>query len=74
VLSEVLTPGHEGVTFNEPGELATLLVALATADLSVVPRFAASRTWLAAHPAERWQAHWDGAAKTILQGAPSVAF
>jgi beta-1,4-mannosyltransferase len=74
VLGEVLTSGHEGVTFNEPGELSTLLIALATADLSTVPRFAASRTWLSANPAERWQAQWDGAAKTILHRAPSVAF
>ena len=63
VLSEVLTAGHEGVTFGEPGELATLLVALATADFSSVPKFAAARTWLAANPAERWQEHWDETAQ-----------
>ena len=34
VLSEVLTPGHEGVTFHEPGQLESILLALATADLS----------------------------------------
>jgi beta-1,4-mannosyltransferase len=66
VLTEVLTPGHEGVTFGEPGELATLLVALATGDLSTVPKYAAARAWLAAHPAERWQEHWDRAAKPVL--------
>ena len=51
VLSEVLTPGHEGVTFRDPGELASLFVALARADLGKVPQFAAARTWLAANPA-----------------------
>ena len=42
VLTEVLSSGHEGVTFGEPGELATLLSALAAADLSAVPKFAAA--------------------------------
>jgi beta-1,4-mannosyltransferase len=66
VLTEVLTAGHEGVTFSEPGELAALFVALATADLSTVPKFAAARTWLAAHPAERWQEHWERTARSVL--------
>ena len=62
VLSEVLTPGHEGVTFSEPGALATLLTALATADLSSVPQFVAARQWLTQHPAERWLDHWRASA------------
>ena len=66
VLTEVLTPGHEGVTFGEPGELAAVIVALATADLAAVPKFAASRTWLAAHPAERWSETWQQTAKPVL--------
>lgn len=66
VLSEVLTPGHEGVTFHEPGQLSALLLALATADLSATPAFAASRAWLAANPADRWQAEWDRSAKSVL--------
>ena len=66
VLGEVLTPGHEGITFHEPGQLATVLLALATADLSLAPAFAAARTWLAAHPSERWQDHWDRTAKNVL--------
>lgn len=65
VLGEVLTPGHEGVTFHEPGQLATVLMALATADLSAVPAFAASRTWLAANPSERWDEQWTRAATTL---------
>jgi beta-1,4-mannosyltransferase len=68
VLTEVLRPGHEGVTFNEPGELATLFVALATADLSAVPKLAAARTWLAANAPERWQHHWDDRARGVLRG------
>ena len=66
VLNEVLTPGHEGMTFNDPGELAATLIALARADLSSVPRFAASRAWLAANPPERWEDHWLAVAKPIL--------
>lgn len=66
VLSEVLTPGHEGVTFGEPGELAVVIVAIATADLTAVPKFAASRAWVAAHPAERWNEAWQQTAKPLL--------
>jgi beta-1,4-mannosyltransferase len=61
VLSEVLTPGHEGVTFHEPGQLASILLALATADLSTIPAFAAARAWLAGNPAERWETQWQRA-------------
>jgi beta-1,4-mannosyltransferase len=66
VLAEVITPGHEGVLFRDPGELSALLLALATADLSNVPQFAASRAWLAAHPAERWEPQWNEKAQPIL--------
>ena len=66
VLSEVLTPGREGVIFHEPGQLAATLLALATADFSGSPEFAASRTWLNANPAGRWQAEWDQKAKAVL--------
>jgi beta-1,4-mannosyltransferase len=61
VLSEVVTPGHEGMTFGEPGELASVLVAIASEDLSSVPSFSASRTWLATNPAERWHQQWEQA-------------
>jgi beta-1,4-mannosyltransferase len=67
VLNEVLTPGHEGVTFHEPGQLASLLLALATADLATVPAFAAARTWLAAHPSARWEDEWPRAASAFMQ-------
>jgi beta-1,4-mannosyltransferase len=66
VLTEVLTPGQEGMTFGEPGELAAVIVALATADLTAVPKFAAARGWLAAHPAERWADVWRQAAAPLL--------
>lgn len=69
VLSEVLTPGHEGVTFHEPGQLASVLLALATADLTTVPAFAAARTWLAANPSERWEDQWPRGASTLMQRA-----
>jgi beta-1,4-mannosyltransferase len=66
VLSEVLKPGQQGVLFHEPGALSNLLIALATADLNAVPLFAASRAWLAAHPAERWESEWAAKARPAL--------
>jgi beta-1,4-mannosyltransferase len=59
VLGEVLTPGREGITFRDPGELASLLVAIAHADLAKVPLFAQARTWLAEHAPERWESEWQ---------------
>ena len=67
VLNEVVTPGREGVTFRDPGELSAVLMALATADLSVVPKFAAARTWLAANPAERWEEQWQSRASAFVK-------
>jgi beta-1,4-mannosyltransferase len=66
VLGEVLISGQQGVMFHEPGGLAQLLVALATADLGAVPLFAASRTWLASNPPERWEPEWASKAQPIL--------
>jgi beta-1,4-mannosyltransferase len=66
VLGEVLTSGHEGVTFHEPGQLAALMRALATANLASTPAFASAREWLLANPAERWHEHWERAAKPVL--------
>jgi beta-1,4-mannosyltransferase len=66
VLGEVLRNGQEGITFRDPGELATLLIALATADLSTVPKFAASRLWLHANSPEHWEDHWQSRALPIL--------
>ncbi len=68
VLSEAVTPGHEGITFREPGELSAVLLALASADLASVPKFAAARTWLASNPPEHWEDHWTRA-RTVMLGA-----
>lgn len=65
VVSETITSGHEGVTFRDPGELSALLVALATADLTQIPKFAAARSWLAANPAPRWETQWQETAMPI---------
>jgi beta-1,4-mannosyltransferase len=66
VLGEVLETGKQGVTFRDPGQLATALVALATNDLESQPALTASRAWLAAHPAERWEEHWQAVAAPLL--------
>jgi beta-1,4-mannosyltransferase len=66
VLSEVLTSGKQGVTFHEPGGLAQLFTALATANLAAVPPFAAARAWLAANPPDRWEAEWAATARPVL--------
>jgi len=72
VLTEVLTPGHEGATFRDPGELAALLLALARGDLASVPKFASARSWLIANPVERWEQHWASVAAPALRApAPS---
>lgn len=69
VLNEVLRVGQEGVTFRDPGELATILVGLGTADLSVMPKFAESRAWLATQPARRWDDEWrEKAAPQLMIG------
>lgn len=66
VLGEVLTNGKEGVTFRDPGDLANLLVSVARRNATADSPLVRSRTWLAAHPAERWEEHCQGAAGPIL--------
>ncbi|MFN2444281.1 MAG: glycosyltransferase [Vicinamibacterales bacterium] len=73
VVGEVLTNGKEGVTFREPGELANVLVALATNDLSSVPAFAASREWLVTHPSEPWDEAWRRIAAPVLKATSERA-
>ena len=68
VLGEVLTNGKEGVTFRDPGDLANLLVSVARRSAAPDSPLARSRTWLAAHPAERWDEHWQATAGSILTG------
>ena len=59
VLSEVMTSGQEGVTFRDPGDLANVLVTVATGSNSPDSPLARSRAWLPQHPPERWSAQWD---------------
>lgn len=66
VLGEAVTNGKEGVTFRDPGELANLLVSVARRHAPADSALARSRAWLAAHPAERWEDHWQATAGSIL--------
>lgn len=66
VLAEAITPGREGITFRDPGELSAVLVALATANLAAVPAFAAARVWLAGHPPARWEEEWTSRASSLF--------
>ena len=62
VLGEVLTIGHEGVTFRDPGDLAGILARAATRTLDPGSPLGRSRAWLAEHPAQRWDEQWRSAA------------
>jgi beta-1,4-mannosyltransferase len=66
VLSEVMTSGENGVTFRDPGDLAKVLVTVATGADSPDSPLVRSREWLLRHPAERWSAQWDQAARPVL--------
>ena len=67
VLGEVMTPGHEGVTFRDPGDLATLLVAVAHAiDRRRIRRWVEAAPGSRQNPPERWDAQWDAAARPVL--------
>ena len=66
VLGEVLTTGKEGVTFRDPGDLAHLLVSIARGSAVPDSPLGRSRTWLAAHPSERWEDHWKATAGSLL--------
>jgi beta-1,4-mannosyltransferase len=70
VLGEVMTPGQEGVTFRDPGDLATLLVAVANRSIAADSTLAKSRAWLALHPPERWDEQWELAARPVLMASP----
>jgi beta-1,4-mannosyltransferase len=71
VLTEVLTNGHEGVRFGEPGELTTLFVAVATRDASPDSPLARSRAWLASNHPETWEDHWQQAMAPVLSRVQS---
>jgi beta-1,4-mannosyltransferase len=66
VLAEVVGTGREGVTFRDPGDLAGLLVSVASRSVAPDSPLGRSAAWLAGHPAERWQAQWESAARPIL--------
>jgi beta-1,4-mannosyltransferase len=66
VLGEVMTTGQEGVTFRDPGDLANLLVAVATRSLPPDSALTRSRAWLAQHGPERWDTQWDASARKVL--------
>jgi len=66
VLSEVMISGQDGVTFRDPGDLANVLVSVATGSNSPESPLARSRAWLQQHPPERWSAQWDQAARPVL--------
>jgi beta-1,4-mannosyltransferase len=65
VLGEVMTTGREGVTFRDPGELASLFVGIATRSTVESPLLKA-RSWLTQNPPERWDAQWDATARKVL--------
>ncbi len=54
VLGEVLTSGREGVTFRDPGDLANLLVTVASRAIDPVSSLGKSQAWLFENPARRW--------------------
>jgi beta-1,4-mannosyltransferase len=66
VLGEVMTAGHEGVTFRDPGDLSTLLVAAAQQSTAADSPMGRSRAWLLQNPPERWSAQWAAAARPAL--------
>jgi beta-1,4-mannosyltransferase len=70
VLGEVMTNGHEGVTFRDPGELASLFVAIAARTLPEDAPLWRSRAWLAQHPPVRWDSEWESTARKVLANAP----
>jgi beta-1,4-mannosyltransferase len=66
VLSEVMTHAQHGVTFRDPGDLAKLLVSIATGTIAADSALARSKAWLAQNPPERWEAQWDASARGVL--------
>lgn len=66
VLTEAMTPGHEGVTFHDPGDLSNLLVSVATRSIAADSGLGRARAWLAQHAPEHWDAQWTAAARPVL--------
>jgi beta-1,4-mannosyltransferase len=66
VLAEVMETGREGITFRDPGDLANLLVSVATRTIAPDGPLAKSRAWLQQHPPQRWDAQWESTARPVL--------
>jgi beta-1,4-mannosyltransferase len=66
VLGEVMTTGQHGVTFRDPGDLANVLIAVATRTVTSDMSLGRSRTWLAGRSPERWDLHWEAVARPVL--------
>ena len=66
VLGEVMTRGQQGMTFNDPGDLATIFLSVAKGSIAPDSPLAKSRTWLAQNSPERWDAQWNTAARPVL--------
>jgi beta-1,4-mannosyltransferase len=66
VLGEVMETGHEGITFRDPGDLANLLVSVATRAIAPDGPLAKSRAWLQQHPPQRWDEQWESTARPVL--------
>jgi len=66
VLTEVMTTGHEGITFRDPGDLAAVFLAVAERSIAPDSPLGKARAWLALHPAERWDTQWHAAAQPVL--------
>ncbi len=68
VLGEVITNGHEGMTFRDPGDLANVLVTVASGTIDPASALGRSKAWLFENPAERWDGQWQTAALPVLLG------
>lgn len=68
VLGEAITSGHEGITFRDPGDLATVLVTVASGTIDPASALSRSKAWLFENPAERWDSQWQAAAWPVLRG------
>jgi beta-1,4-mannosyltransferase len=68
VLAEVMTPGHEGVMFHDPGDLADVFLAVAGRTITADSPLGRARAWLAQHPPENWDTQWNAAARPVLVG------
>jgi beta-1,4-mannosyltransferase len=68
VVGEAITDGREGVVFRDAGELASLLVGLASPPTDPGSALARARRWLSDHPAERWDDVWARSAEPVVLG------